>query len=269
MADAMLEIKGLSTGYGDTNVLHGIDLRVDTGEIVALIGANGAGKSTLAKTISGLLPVREGHIAVQGQAIDALSPKERVRRGISHVPEGRQMIAGLTVVENLRLGAYAQRRELGEAGIIKRIGEVCQLFPVLVERHDEMAGNLSGGQQQMLAIARALMVEPRFLVLDEPSLGLSPTLVSEIFRLIAGLRSRGIAILLSEQNARMSLAIADRAYVIEMGRVVMSGTGQELLHNPEVSERYLGVGKAVDSDAASRAARHDALVKGLAKILSA
>ena len=265
----MLEIKGLSTGYTDANVLHGVDLKVESGKIVALIGANGAGKTTLAKTISGLLPARTGEIRLQGQRIDSLSPKQRVRLGVSHVPEGRQMISGLSVAENLRLGAYAQRATLGEAGIIRRIDEVCQLFPVLTARQDEMAGNLSGGQQQMLAIARALMVEPRFLVLDEPSLGLSPALVDEIFKLIAGLRSRGIAILLSEQNARMSLAIADWGYVIEMGRVVLEGSGQELLRNPEIAERYLGVGKAVDTDAAGRAARHDALVKGLAKVLSA
>ncbi|HEX9463657.1 MAG TPA: ABC transporter ATP-binding protein [Alphaproteobacteria bacterium] len=265
----MLEIRGLSTGYSDADVLHGIDLRVDAGQIVALIGANGAGKTSLAKTISGLLPARQGQILLQGQRIDGLSPRERVQLGISHVPEGRQMIAGLTVAENLRLGAYAQRRTLGEAGIVRRMQDVCKLFPVLAERPDEMAGNLSGGQQQMLAIARALMVEPRFLLLDEPSLGLSPALVSEIFRLISGLRSRGIAILLSEQNARMSLAIADRAYVIEMGRVVMQGSGQDLLRNSEVAERYLGVGKAVDSDKRSREARHDTLVRGLTKILSA
>ncbi|MBV8538164.1 MAG: ABC transporter ATP-binding protein [Alphaproteobacteria bacterium] len=265
----MLEIQSLSTGYSDANVLHGVSLKVESGKIVALIGANGAGKSTLAKTISGLLPARQGEIRLAGERIDRLSPRERVRRGVSHVPEGRQMIAGLSVVENLRLGAYAQRRELGEAGITRRIAEVCQLFPVLTQRQDEMAGNLSGGQQQMLAIARALMVEPKFLVLDEPSLGLSPTLVEEIFRLIASLKARGIAILLSEQNARMSLAIADWGYVIEMGRVVLEGAGADLLHNPEVAERYLGMGKAVDTDAAARTARHDALVKGLAKILSA
>ena len=265
----MLEITNLSTGYSDANVLHGVSLKVEAGKIVALIGANGAGKSTLAKTISGLLPARQGEIRLAGQRIDGISPRERVRRGISHVPEGRQMIAGLTVAENLRLGAYVQRRELGDAGIATRIGEVCRLFPVLAHRQDEMAGNLSGGQQQMLAIARALMIEPRFLVLDEPSLGLSPALVEEIFRLIASLKARGIAILLSEQNARMSLAIADWGYVIEMGRVVLEGPGQELLHNPEIAERYLGMGKAVDGDAAARTARHDALVKGLAKILNA
>ncbi len=265
----MLELRGLTTGYGDTAVLHQVDLNVGIGEIVALVGANGAGKTTLAKTISGLLPARQGQILLQGEPIETLSPRERVRRGISHVPEGRQIIAGLTVEENLRLGAYAQRHSLGESGIVRRIQEVCELFPVLVQRRDEAAGNLSGGQQQMLAIARALMVEPRFLVLDEPSLGLSPALVSEIFRLIAGLRSRGLAILLSEQNARMSLAIADRAYVIEMGRIMRQGSGKELLDNPEIAERYLGVGKAIDdADRRHADARHQALVRGLAKILS-
>ena len=266
----MLEIRALSTGYTDSDVLHGIDLTVGSGEIVALIGANGAGKTTLAKTISGLLPARRGQIVLAGSPIERLSPRERVRRGISHVPEGRQIIAGLTVDENLRLGAFVQRHELGEAGIARRMKQVGELFPVLLERHDTAAGNLSGGQQQMLAIARALMVEPRFLVLDEPSLGLSPTLVSEIFRFVAGLRSQGIAILLSEQNARMSLAIADRAYVIEMGRVVMQGRGQELLGNPEIAERYLGVGKAVDSPGQQHAGeRHDRLVRGLTEILRA
>jgi branched-chain amino acid transport system ATP-binding protein len=263
----MLEIRKLTTGYGDTPVLHGIDLDVGAGEIVALIGANGAGKTTLAKTISGLLPCRQGHILLQGRPIDRLSPRARVRLGISHVPEGRQIIAGLSVEENLRLGAYAQRQSLGEAGIVKRIGDVCALFPVLIERRDDAAGNLSGGQQQMLAIARALMVEPRFLVLDEPSLGLSPALVAEIFRLIASLRSRGLAVLLSEQNARMSLAIADRAYVIEMGRMVLQGSGQELLRNPEIAERYLGVGKAVAAGENGGDQRHKRLVRGLADIL--
>jgi len=248
-------------------VLHGIDLDVAAGEIVALIGANGAGKTTLAKTISGLLPARQGQILLQGRPIERLSPRARVRLGISHVPEGRQIIAGLTVEENLRLGAYSQRRILGEAGIAKRLADVGALFPVLLERRDGAAGNLSGGQQQMLAIGRALMVEPRFLVLDEPSLGLSPTLVAEIFKLIASLRSRGLAVLLSEQNARMSLAIADRAYVIEMGRMVLHGSGQELLRNPEIAERYLGVGKAVAAGQGSAEARHRKLVEGLAGVL--
>jgi branched-chain amino acid transport system ATP-binding protein len=263
-----LEIRGLVTGYGDLTVLHGVDLAVDAGEIVALIGANGAGKTTLAKAVSGVLPVRRGQILLDGVPIEALSPGTRVRRGLSHVPEGRQIIAGLTVAENLRLGAYVERRRLGAAGMAARIEAVCRHFPVLSARLDEPAGNLSGGQQQMLAIARALMLEPRVLVLDEPSLGLSPVLVAEIFRLIADLRAQGLAILLSEQNARLSLAIAERGYVIEMGRVALQGPGRELLGRPEVVERYLGIGKAAGGEAGAGAAqRHAALVRGLASVL--
>jgi branched-chain amino acid transport system ATP-binding protein len=264
----MLEISGLDAGYGDVAVLHGVDLAVGAGRIVALIGANGAGKSTLAKAISGLLPARRGRISFAGEAIEAWSPRRRVLAGIAHVPEGRQIIGGLTVAENLRLGAYARRRALGESGIAARLAAVCRYFPVLLDRLDDSAGNLSGGQQQMLAIARALMVEPRLLVLDEPSLGLSPVLVAEIFRLIAGLRAHGLAILLSEQNARLSLAIADHAYVIEMGRVVLEGAGRDLLDRPDIAERYLGIGKAAEGENQDGAgARHDALVAGLGQIL--
>jgi branched-chain amino acid transport system ATP-binding protein len=266
----MLEISGLVTGYGDLTVLHGIDLRVASGEIVALIGANGAGKTTLAKAVSGLLPARQGRIMLDGKSIERLPARARVRLGISHVPEGRQIIAGLTVADNLRLGAYVERRRLGTAIMAQRIDAVCRYFPVLSARLDESAGNLSGGQQQMLAIARALMVEPRVLVLDEPSLGLSPVLVAEIFRLIADLRAQGLAILLSEQNARLSLAIAERGYVIENGRVVLQGPGRELLFRPEVVERYLGIGTAASAEATlASAQRHTTLVRGLATILSA
>jgi branched-chain amino acid transport system ATP-binding protein len=266
----MLEIKGLDAGYGEATVLRGIDLEVGAGQIVALIGANGAGKTTLAKTIAGLLPVRKGEILFEGVAIERLKPGERIDRGVAQVPEGRQIIAGLTVGENLRLGAHVKRREFGEAGIVKRIEEVCRHFPILTGRLGEPAGNLSGGQQQQLAIARALMVGPKLLVLDEPSLGLSPTLVSDIFRLIANLRAEGIAILLSEQNARMSLAIADHGYVIEMGHVVLQGTGKELINHPEIAERYLGMGKAVEElDREHREQRHARLVNGLAEILRA
>jgi branched-chain amino acid transport system ATP-binding protein len=264
----MLEIDGLRAGYGDVSVLRGVDLAVGAGEIVALIGANGAGKTTLAKAISGLLPARQGRIRLDGNDIARLTPCQRVRLGIAHVPEGRQIIAGLTVGENLRLGAYARRRELGESGMARRTLEVCRSFPILLDRLGETAGNLSGGQQQMLSIARALMSAPRLIILDEPSLGLSPTLVAEIFRLIAGLRARRIAILLSEQNARLSLAIADRAYVIEMGSVAMEGRGADLLGRPEIVERYLGIGAASDGAGGERAAaRHAALVQGLRRIL--
>jgi branched-chain amino acid transport system ATP-binding protein len=260
----MLEVKRLSTGYGGIDVIHGIDLAVGAGQIVALVGANGAGKSTLVKAISGLLPARAGEILFEGRRIDRLSPRARVVRGIAQVPEGRQVFGGLTVKENLRLGAYVHRRRLSESELERRIRAVCERFPVLLERRDEAVANLSGGQQQMLAIARGLMASPRLLVLDEPSLGLAPVLVAEIFRLIAGLRAeQGVAILLSEQNAKLSLAIADRAYVIEQGRVVLEGTGAELLKSSAVAERYLGVGHAVGQ---ADPARHAQLVGRLKAI---
>jgi len=259
----MLELARVSTGYETANVIHDIDLTVAPGEIVALVGANGAGKSTLVKTISGLLTPRAGTITLDGNRIDRLNARARVLAGVSLVPEGRQIFGGLTVIENLRLGAYPRRKDLGEAAMAQRIDHVCKRFPVLRQRLKEQAGNLSGGQQQMLAIARGLMAEPRILVLDEPSLGLAPVLVTEIFRLVAGLRSEGRAILLSEQNARLSLAIADRGYVIENGRVTLAGTGKDLLHNPEVAERYLGVGKGVN---VADASRHQQMVTRLKEI---
>jgi branched-chain amino acid transport system ATP-binding protein len=240
----MLELRGIAAGYGGLSVIHDIDLNVGAGEIVTLVGANGAGKSTLVKTISGLLRAHRGQILFEGKRIDTQSPRARVLMGIAHVPEGRQTFAGLTVAENLELGGLVQRRRTGE-DTARHIREVCELFPVLRERMHEVAGNFSGGQHQMLAIARGLMASPKLLILDEPSLGLSPVLVSEIFRLIASLRDRGVAILLSEQNARLSLAIADRGYVIEKGRVAVSGDGRELLRSSDIAERYLGVGAAL------------------------
>jgi branched-chain amino acid transport system ATP-binding protein len=262
----MLEVRGLHTGYGGTDVIHGIDFAVGAGEIVALVGANGAGKSTLVKTISGLLPVRAGEISFDGERIDRLNPKARVLKGIAQVPEGRQVFGGLTVAENLRLGAYVYRRALSETELDARIREVCEHFPILLERLGEPVGNLSGGQQQMLVIARGLMARPRLLILDEPSLGLAPVLVAEIFRLIAGLRAQGgVSIILSEQNAKLSLAIADRAYVIETGRVALAGTGAELLASPEVAERYLGVGKAVT---VADGPKHAELVARLRELLA-
>ena len=261
----MLELKSLSAGYGGNAVVRGIDLAVGAGEIVALVGANGAGKSTLVKTISGLVRPQAGEILLDGRPIGALSPRERVQRGIVHVPEGRQVFAGLSIAENLRLGGWAQRRRSGKARIEARMREVGERFPALLERLAAPAGTLSGGQQQMLAIARGLMAEPRLLLLDEPSLGLAPRLVMETFRLIQSLRSRGISILLAEQNARLSLGIADRGYVIETGRVALTGTGHELLHKPDVAERYLGVGSALNRDSA----RADELVARLARALEA
>ena len=261
----MLELSRVSTGYETANVIHDIDLTVAPGEIVALVGANGAGKSTLVKTISGLLALRTGTIALDGKRIDRLDARARVLAGVSLVPEGRQIFGGLTVLENLRLGAYARRKDLDDSAMAQRIDRVCERFPVLLQRLKEQAGNLSGGQQQMLAIARGLMAAPRILVLDEPSLGLAPVLVTEIFRLVAGLRSEGRAILLSEQNARLSLAIADRGYVIENGRVTLAGTGKDLLHNPEIAERYLGVGKGVN---VADASRHRQMVGRLKEIFA-
>jgi branched-chain amino acid transport system ATP-binding protein len=264
----MLEIRGVEAGYDDTVVLRGIDLEVRAGEIVALVGPNGAGKTTLAKVIAGLVPTRRGHILFDGMPIERLATRQRIALGMAQVPEGRQIVAGLSVEENLRLGAWAVRRQLGGSVIDRRFNELCRQFPVLHERRHAPAGNLSGGQQQMLAIARALITEPRLLILDEPSLGLSPALVSEVFALITSLRSRGLAILLSEQNARMSLAIAERGYVIEMGRVMLQGSGQELLNSPAVAERYLGIGGAGEGPGARDAKeRHARLVSGLAPIL--
>jgi branched-chain amino acid transport system ATP-binding protein len=264
----MLQLNAIEAGYRDLIVLRGVDLEVHAGEIVALIGANGAGKTTLAKTVAGLLPVRHGHIRLAGRLVERSPPSERIRLGMAHAPEGRQVVAGLTVADNLRLGGYALRRHRNESWISGRIAAVCELFPPLRERLDAAAGNLSGGQQQMLAIARALITEPKLLVLDEPSLGLAPALVVEIFRLIDRLRANGIAILLSEQNAQMTLAIADRAYVMETGRIALQGSGRELLGRPEIAQRYLGIG-ANPTLANRRTAegRYTRLVRGLADIL--
>jgi branched-chain amino acid transport system ATP-binding protein len=261
----MLEAKRLCAGYDELPVLRDIELSVGRGEIVALVGANGAGKSTLVKALSGLVSPTAGSILLDGAPIERLTPRERVLRGIVHVPEGRQVFAGLTIAENLRLGAWAQRKQLDPRAMRRRLEHVCERFPILLERLDHPAGTLSGGQQQMLAIARGLMAEPRFLLLDEPSLGLAPLLVTEIFRLVQSLRTQGISILLSEQNARLSLAIADRAYVIETGRVTLQGRGSDLLALPEVAERYLGVGRSIGARAD---ADYDNLVSRLKETLA-
>ena len=234
----MLELKRLSAGYGRDAVLHDVDLELKQGEIVTLIGANGAGKSALVNAISGLLRPISGEIYFQGERIEHLTTTVRLGLGISHVPEGRRTFAGMTVAENLRLGAFLN----GRTEWLSRAQKVFRYFPILEERLSAVAGNFSGGQQQMLAIARGLMSEPKLLLLDEPSLGLSPLLVSEIFRLIRHLRDDGLTILLVEQNARQALRIADRGYVIENGRVVLSGMADELLTSAAVSERYLGIG---------------------------
>jgi len=232
----MLQVRGLQAGYGRIPALHGIDLRVGAGELVALLGANGAGKSTLLRALSGVHPA-SGNIFFNNNEIQNLPAERRVALGIVQVPEGRQVFGPLTVEDNLRLGAYAR----GRGGTQASLERVYALFPALASRRGEAAGTLSGGQQQMLAIGRALMAQPRLLLLDEPSMGLAPRLVAEIFACIQGLRAADTAILLVEQNAAAALAIADRAYVLEAGRLTLSGTGKELLADDAVRTAYLGI----------------------------
>jgi branched-chain amino acid transport system ATP-binding protein len=255
----LLELKNVCVGYARHRVLENVDLTLERGEIVTLLGANGAGKSTLAKAISGLLRVESGNVLLEGEPIEALMPAERLRRGIAHVPEGRQIFAGMTVSENLELGGYAA----AEADYGERLEFVWTLFPVLRERMKDIAGNFSGGQQQMLAIARGLMSKPKILVLDEPSLGIAPLLVAEVFRLIERLRAQGISILLAEQNARQALSVADRGYVFENGKITLQGRAADLLNSPDIAERYLGMGSAAE---VSRAAG-DALASRLRNVL--
>jgi branched-chain amino acid transport system ATP-binding protein len=238
----MLSLRDVQAGYGSAMVLRGVSLDVAPGETVALVGANGAGKSTLLKAISGLVRVRAGDITLAGTSLAAVSAAQRVRRGIAHVPEGRDVFGGLTVAENLRLGAYAVRRHTSAGDLERHLADVLERFPILRERLDRPAAELSGGQQQMLAIGRGLMARPRLLLLDEPSLGLAPPLVERIFAILRDLRGAGISVLIAEQNARMTLAVADRGYVLENGSIVAHGSGSELLHSPQIVERYLGIG---------------------------
>ena len=233
----MLEIENLASRYGRIEVLHGVSLNVQAGEIVTLVGSNGAGKTTLLRAISGVQPISSGSIRFADQAIDRLRAHQRVARGIVQVPEGRQVFAPLSVEDNLQLGAFTR----ADKDVRADLDEVYATFPVLAERRDTVAGALSGGQQQMLAIGRALMARPKLVLLDEPSMGLAPVLVKQIFSIISGLKTRGLTILLIEQNANAALAIADRGYVIETGRIVMSGLGRQLLDDPRVRNAYLGI----------------------------
>lgn len=233
----MLEINDLSVNYGGIKALQQVSLRVETGEIVTLIGANGAGKTTTLKTISRLLTAKTGRIIYQGQDITHLPPHEIVKRGIAHSPEGRRILARQTVLTNLQLGAYTRSDRLG----VKRdIEEQWQLFPRLSERREQLAGTLSGGEQQMLAIARALMSRPKLLLLDEPSLGLAPQIVREIFSIIRKLNESGVTILLVEQNANLALETANRGYVLAAGRLTMAGEAGDLLKDERVKQAYLG-----------------------------
>jgi branched-chain amino acid transport system ATP-binding protein len=233
---SMLTIKGLRSGYGKIEVLHDVDVEIERGQIVTLIGANGAGKTTLLKTISGLLRPTAGSIDFEGASLVRRPAHKVVARGISHVPEGRAILKRMTVADNLRMGAYVRN----DGDVAADIDAVYARFPVLGERRDQMAGTLSGGEQQMLAIGRALVARPRLLLLDEPSLGLAPKIVTRIFQTLRELRQEGKTILLVEQNARQALQVADAGYVMERGRIVLQGSGQELLNMPEVRRTYLG-----------------------------
>lgn len=233
----LLRVEGLVAKYGNTVALHGISLEIRPGEIVALVGANGAGKSTTLKVISGLIRPAAGKVFFQDQDITGLSPAGIVKRGVIHCPEGRQVFGRMTVLENLKMGAFCRRREKNP---LSELDKVLELFPVLRERQNQTANTLSGGEQQMLAIGRALMARPKLLLLDEPSLGLAPKVVTTIFEVISELNRTGSTILLVEQNARRALGIAHRAYALEVGRVVLEGPGRELLNDPRVKKAYLG-----------------------------
>ena len=232
-----LTVEGLRAGYGAVEALHGVDLRVEPGEVVALLGANGAGKTTSLRAISGLLPPTAGDVRLDGASLRGLPPHEVVARGLVQVPEGRRLFATLTVRENLDTGAFT-RRDAAAIGESRRL--VHRLFPVLAERERQLAGTLSGGEQQMLAIGRALMADPRVLLLDEPSLGLSPILVRTIFAALREINARGVTVLLVEQNARAALRLAHRSYVLVTGRVALEGASGALLDDPAVRAAYLG-----------------------------
>ena len=233
----MLRAEDINVYYGNIQALKGISFHIDEGEIVTLIGANGAGKSTLLKTISGLLKPKQGQIIYQGKPIGGKAAQVIVKQGISHVPEGRRVFANMTVEENLQLGAYLRRDRVG---IKEDMDKVFNLFPRLNERLKQHAGTLSGGEQQMLAMGRALMAKPKLLLLDEPSMGLAPLLVKTIFRIIEEINAAGTTILLVEQNANLALSIANRAYVVETGKIVLAGTPDELTSSEKVKMAYLG-----------------------------
>jgi len=237
VAEALLELEKVDVHYGAIHALRGVSFKVTKGEIVTLIGANGAGKTTTLRAVSGMLRPSGGHIQYENVPIDGLKPHRLVARGLCHAPEGRGIFPNLTVLENLRLGAFLRR---DADGIAQDMERGFKLFPILRERATQMAGTLSGGEQQMLAIARALMARPRLLLLDEPSLGLAPTVVETIFNIIQEINKQGVTILLVEQNAHLALGIAQHGYVLETGTVVQSGTGTELLRSPEVRKAYLG-----------------------------
>ena len=233
----MLEIRDLRSRYGRIEVLHGITLNVQSGEIVTVVGANGAGKTTLLRCISGIQPAASGEIVFRGEAITAVPAYRRIRRGITQSPEGRQIFTNLTVEENLRLGAFLFTDER----VDRDMEDAFQMFPILREKRNLAAGGLSGGQQQMLAIARALMGRPSCLLLDEPSMGLAPLLVAQIFDVVSSLKALNVTVLLVEQNAFGALKIADRGYVMETGQITMDGPAEALIADPRIREAYLGI----------------------------
>jgi branched-chain amino acid transport system ATP-binding protein len=233
----MLSVEDLRSGYGRIEALHGVSIDVAAGEIVSLLGANGAGKTTLMRAISGVQPISGGRIRFEGRELDGLPAHRRVALGIAQVPEGRQVFAPLSVEDNLKLGAWTRR----DASLAAELALIYELFPLLASRRRASAGMLSGGEQQMLAISRALMAKPRLLLLDEPSMGLAPMLVEQILDTVRRLKQTGLTVLLVEQNARAALAIADRGYVVETGRIVASGSAAELLADERVQAAYLGV----------------------------
>ncbi|WP_066320083.1 ABC transporter ATP-binding protein [Bacillus sp. FJAT-29814] len=233
----MLKVNNINVFYGNIQALKGISLEVKEGEIVTLIGANGAGKSTLLKTLSGLLKPKSGTIEYLGGTISALAPQAIVKAGISHVPEGRRVFSNMSVEENLELGAYTRK---DTSGIRKDMEKVYELFPRLLERRKQLSGTLSGGEQQMLAMGRAIMAKPKLLLLDEPSMGLAPLMVKQIFNIIEQINQTGTTVLLVEQNANMALSVADRAYVIETGRIEIAGSAAELQASEDIKKAYLG-----------------------------
>lgn len=232
----MLTIQNLNVHYGMIQAVHDVSFHVEQGEIVSLIGANGAGKTTILRTISGLIRPSKGSVTFEGKPIEKEAPQKIVASGLSQVPEGRHVFPGLTVQENLEMGAFLRK----DSGVKADYEQVYQKFPVLKERLSQDAATLSGGEQQMLAMGRALMSKPRLLLLDEPSMGLAPIFIKEIFSIIQEIKEQGTTVLLIEQNAKMALSIADRGYVLETGKIVLEGTGQELLDSDEVRKAYLG-----------------------------
>lgn len=233
----MLKVNDINVYYGNIHALKGVSLEINQGEIVTLIGANGAGKSTLLQTISGLLKPKNGEVLFESEHVEGKVPQLIVKRGISQVPEGRRVFSNMSVEENLELGAYLRK---DKKGIQEDFEKIYQLFPRLLERRKQLSGTLSGGEQQMVAMGRALMARPRLLLLDEPSMGLAPILVKTIFKIIEEINKTGTTILLVEQNANMALSIADRAYVIETGKIVASGTAEELNQSDQIRNAYLG-----------------------------